>query len=308
MKISIVIPTFNRSGCLNRALYRLRKVLPPATPVEIHVIDDNSDHYEQRNNKNTCEWFHVSYHRCVRQRGPAHARNIGIEVSNGSWIAFLDDDVYVDSEWFTCLCAAIEKVGSRVVGIEGVTRATGSGVWDQEVENISGGKYLTSNIAYKRDVLLLCRGFDESFTGAYAEDHELALRIKKIGTIHFQSNLTVFHMPRQIRFSGYIKHAVSRMQMVLDAEYLLFMKHPYQYRTVRAVSTFWREYRFILFRHVYTTVKRRKWITLLAHPFQTAVLCVAASIEQCAAWCLLPKFIIQQTCDVVSCKHTQSEL
>ena len=88
--VSVVIPTYNRRESLARALDSVLWQTHAAR--EIVVVDDGSsdatpqliaDHYRQ-----------VSY---IRQAncGVSSARNRGIEVASGTWIAFLDSD----DEW-----------------------------------------------------------------------------------------------------------------------------------------------------------------------------------------------------------------
>ena len=88
--ITVLIPTHNRAGLLQRAL---KSVLGQTlAPDEIIVIDDGST-------DGTADSMVASFPavRCIRQenRGVSAARNRGIEAASGDWIAFLDSD----DEW-----------------------------------------------------------------------------------------------------------------------------------------------------------------------------------------------------------------
>ena len=90
MKISVIIPTFNRKKTLGRAI---QSVLNQSlSPFEILIIDDGS-------NDGTEEWVKENFQNIKyiyqNNHGVSSARNIGIENAYGDWIAFLDSD----DEW-----------------------------------------------------------------------------------------------------------------------------------------------------------------------------------------------------------------
>jgi len=90
MNISVVIPTYNRSGLLRRAL--LSVIAQTLSPTEIIVVDDGSS---DDTAAMICEEFpKVSYCR-QENRGVSSARNLGIRHATGDWIALLDSD----DEW-----------------------------------------------------------------------------------------------------------------------------------------------------------------------------------------------------------------
>jgi len=87
MRVSVVIPTFNRARMLADAV---RSALAQTRPAdEIIVVDDGSTDDTRR----IAESFGTPV-RCLRQenRGVSAARNAGIEAARGTLIAFLDSD------------------------------------------------------------------------------------------------------------------------------------------------------------------------------------------------------------------------
>jgi glycosyltransferase involved in cell wall biosynthesis len=97
VEYSVVIPTFNRRSVLGEVLAALEGQLA-APPFEILVVDDGST-------DGTYEWLGElsagrPLHR-IRQanRGPAAARNRGVEAAAGTWVAFLGDDTVPESDW-----------------------------------------------------------------------------------------------------------------------------------------------------------------------------------------------------------------
>lgn len=90
--VSVVIPTYNSSGTLGRALDSVygQSLLPR----EIIVVDDGSDDWEQsRLVTASCpDSIPIRFIRMARNEGPSTARNIGISAALGCYLAFLDSD------------------------------------------------------------------------------------------------------------------------------------------------------------------------------------------------------------------------
>jgi len=291
MLISIVIPTYNRSGSLKKNLPVLRECLGESADVEVFVVDDCSHDGHKPANTTLCEKLGFHYRWLAQNRGPAHARNVGISHATGEWVAFLDDDVRVDTQWLLCLRNALSQAPHETLGIEGAVKSLGSGLWDTEVENLAGGLYLSCNCVYRRKTLVQTGGFDEEFCGPFAEDHELACRIKKRGDIVFEKKLVVFHRRRNIRLVEYCRNSLRRMRMMLDAELYFYLKHRDRYHTFRYAPTFWHGLVLILFKHAISTIRRRTIGQLLLNPVQAAALLVSSILEQVSAWLLAPRYL-----------------
>jgi glycosyltransferase involved in cell wall biosynthesis len=97
--ISVIIPTYNRADILPKAVESV--LAQGELPLELIVVDDGS-------NDGTVKYIDslesdvrsISAHRikiqCIQvpHSGVSRARNAGIEVARGEWIAFLDSDDY----------------------------------------------------------------------------------------------------------------------------------------------------------------------------------------------------------------------
>ena len=103
MKISVIIPTYNRKKTLARAIQSVMN--QSLSPFEILIIDDGS-------NDGTEEWVKENFQNIKyiyqNNRGVSSARNIGVENANGDWVAFLDSD----DEWLS------NKLHEQVIAIE----------------------------------------------------------------------------------------------------------------------------------------------------------------------------------------------
>ena len=90
MKISVVIPTYNRIALVERAIDSVLR--QSIKPFDIIVVDDGSD-------DGTSEMIQKKYRsiNLVQQQnsGVSAARNNGIKHAKGDWISLLDSD----DEW-----------------------------------------------------------------------------------------------------------------------------------------------------------------------------------------------------------------
>lgn len=97
-KVSIVIPTYNRTEYLKKAIKSA--IDQTYEEIEIIVVDDNKNKPEIR------EWVEalmkefpqVVYIQNDKNLGGGSNRNRGIEKANGEFIAFLDDDDYFEPD------------------------------------------------------------------------------------------------------------------------------------------------------------------------------------------------------------------
>ncbi|MFV1992578.1 MAG: glycosyltransferase family 2 protein [Acidiferrobacterales bacterium] len=88
--ISLIIPTYNRTSCLKRALESVSR--QTYEPAEIIVVDDGStDDTAKMIKKDYPDIIYIQQ----ENSGVSAARNLGIQNANHEWIALLDSD----DEW-----------------------------------------------------------------------------------------------------------------------------------------------------------------------------------------------------------------
>jgi histidinol-phosphate phosphatase family protein len=115
--------------------------------------------------------------------GPARARNIGWRHARTPWVAFLDDDVVPDDDWYAALLADLDAARSAgAVGSEGdvrvpVPEARRPTDWERGTRGLETSRWITADMAYDRTQLSRVGGFDERFPRAFREDADLALRL-----------------------------------------------------------------------------------------------------------------------------------
>ena len=103
MQISVIIPTYNRAHTLPRALDSVLAQTRPAD--EIIVIDDGST--DETRELIEQQYPQVHYH-YQDNAGVSAARNLGIKVATGDWIALLDSDDKWLPEKLARQCETIE--------------------------------------------------------------------------------------------------------------------------------------------------------------------------------------------------------
>jgi GT2 family glycosyltransferase len=161
--------------------------------------------------------------------GPAAARNKGVAAADGRFVAFTDPDTMPSPDWLSRAASAIDAAGTRA--IEGAVLP-----WDRRsrnetlrnVVNEDGGRYMTANMIYERQLLEELGGFDETFRAPpFLEDTDLAFRTLDRGVeIPFCPEVRVRHRDVQLRPRTALSY-MARLQWMA----LLASKHPQRYRT-----------------------------------------------------------------------------
>jgi glycosyltransferase involved in cell wall biosynthesis len=124
MQFSVVIPTFNRAGELQKTLASLAKIHRPGT-WEVIVVDNNSTDTTSQVVSDAGRDFPVELRYLFEpQAGRSAALNAGIKAAQGRIVATTDDDVRFEPDWLEQAAAALELercdfVGGKVLPIWG---------------------------------------------------------------------------------------------------------------------------------------------------------------------------------------------
>ena len=193
LRLSIVLPTFNRRRRLERVLAGLDRQTVELSQFETIVVDDGST-------DDTADWLvHNSQRayglRHVRQTnsGPAKARNRGVSEARGQLILFIDDDVEPTPELISQHLASHEEPDVVVLGplasldhyaqpwvaweqakLEAQYASMLRGDWEPTFR-----QFWTGNASVAKHHIEAAGGFDPSFLRA--EDVELGRRLHERG-------------------------------------------------------------------------------------------------------------------------------
>jgi len=235
MKVSIVIPTFNRKPILEKCLFALekQKLNKIVEDYEVIVVDDGStDDTVIWINNNSKILSHVNLYE-QEHGGPALARNLGVSKAKYEIIIFIDSDLVVLDNF---IISHVKKLLPywRKKNLKCFTY--GSVINTSNFHNPQSEKYkfldtsfayfATGNVAISRDLLLSVGLFDTSFSLYGWEDLELGERLQKIGTKLIKCPEAVgfhWHPPFDCdQIESLIKQEKERAKMAL----IFFKKHP----------------------------------------------------------------------------------
>ena len=215
MRVSVIIPLFNKAPYIERALSSV--AAQTYRDFELIVIDDGSTDEGPR----VVEAFNDLPIRLIRQEnaGPGAARNRGLGLAQGELVAFLD----ADDEWLPSYLSEsvrlLDEYGQAVVaitsgyfeypaGISRKNRWRARGLKDNVVRltPATNLKLVIALLAYmspcttvaRAEVLRRCGGFYERDRCMYAEDAHLwlkvllneavAVNLEPLARIHFEAS------------------------------------------------------------------------------------------------------------------------
>ena len=227
-EISVVIPVRNGSRYLPGLFAALDDQTLPDDRFEVILVDDGSVD-GSRDLAGAWVRTHPMRRTLVEGegRGPAHARNLGIERAKGEWIASTDCDITPSPGWLEMALHATTDTGAEAVegAIEPWPPNAADGPYSLVFSNEVGGRYNTGNMVYRRELLLRLGGFDEGFAEQFLEDSDLAFRILDAGfEIPFVPEMRVRH-PVLNRSPIEAIHATRRLRWVSR----FARKHPHRY-------------------------------------------------------------------------------
>ncbi|NYI04106.1 HAD-IIIA family hydrolase [Allostreptomyces psammosilenae] len=183
---SVVVPTLGRPS-LDAFLRSLAETRGPR-PRAVVLVDDRPDTpVPLRPSVPGPLAGRLTVPACVGGRGPAAARNTGWRAAPPTeWIVFLDDDVLVGPDWAAELAEDLAAAGPDVGGVQGRLTVPLPGDrrptdWERGTASLATSRWITADMAYRRDALVETGGFDERFRRAFREDADLALRVADAG-------------------------------------------------------------------------------------------------------------------------------
>src|SRR4051794_9040683 len=195
---SVVVPTIGRPSL--DVLLDALAAAPGPRPAELILVDDRPTGSPLRPERPGLPPVRV-----VRTGGggPARARNLGWRTARTEWIAFLDDDVVPDADWYERLDEDMADLAPDVAGSQGRVRVPlpedrKPTDWERGTAGLATSSWITADLAYRRAALAAVGGFDERFPRAFREDSDLALRVMDTGARLVRGRRWITHPVRPV--------------------------------------------------------------------------------------------------------------
>jgi len=183
--------------------------------------------------------YHLRVVKQDRHRGPAAARNRGVQESWGKYLLFLGDDILATPELVK------RHLGLHLAYPEQYIAVLGHIDWAPDLKvtplmrfvnkkrqfgyeliedplNVGPGFFYSSNLSLKRAFLLSVGGFDEDFPYAAYEDLELGLRLH-------QKGMRLIYEPKALAYHWHpitLKSFTHRERIAGRSSLIFYRKHP----------------------------------------------------------------------------------
>lgn len=197
--VSFILPALNEELHIGDCLRSIKRLELPAgvERVEMIVVDNQST--------DRTEEISVSEGAIVVRvpaGNPSLARNTGASRANGEWLAFVDADCELPTNWLVVCCSHLSESG-RVIGVAGVMeKPGGDATWVERAwfelahgkrcEVAATARWLpTFNLLLRRDAFESVGCFDESLTTC--EDCDLGYRLSASGFLIIDPRAKVIH-------------------------------------------------------------------------------------------------------------------
>lgn len=185
--VSAIITTHNRSELLERAIHSVNN--QTYKNIELIVVDDASE--EDHKVKNKALTKDATYHYIEHSKGGNYARNVGIELSSGKLVAFLDDDdawhptkiekqvaLYNESHFEVIGCGSnriVEKNGKNLFSSSNFRKGFNGKDFSEII--FIGPRFLSSELVITKDALTCVGCFDVTLKAW--QDYELLIRLSE---------------------------------------------------------------------------------------------------------------------------------
>lgn len=226
MKLSIIIPVYNRPDEIDDLLSSLSSQTHYYKDYEVIVVEDGStidcESVVYRHGYNIRDLRYIK----VPNGGPSRARNIGAREARGEYLVILDSDVILPEQYIEEVIRGLEHTGADAFGgpdaaapnfsamQQAVSYAmtsifTTGGIRGGSAEAMEQFKPRTFNMGVRRQLFERLGGFSEDMR--YGEDIDFSLRMIKAGArvvllpkafVYHKRRATLEQFFQQVRHSG----------------------------------------------------------------------------------------------------------
>lgn len=231
--ISIIIPVFNRSKLLLRAVNSVLN--QTELPNEIIIIDDGStDETPKVGSGLALQFSLIKFIPLPQNMGAQHARNVGIQRANGDFILLMDSDNELRKDYLikemnllknspktdvlTCFSRVINEIENKEESFSWNTK--GNVLFDL----LNGKSYMDFNSALIRKEKLLQIGYLDEKCPSFQE-WDTAIRLAGICNFDYiPEELAIYYKHRQNRISNDIRRELEGRYYVVHKHKTLWLK------------------------------------------------------------------------------------
>lgn len=210
LRVSVVIPAYNEEKSLPVCLDSLINLDYPKNCIEIILVDNGSIDQTRKIAKN----YGVRVY-CDKSKNVSGLRNLGVLRSSGEIIAFVDADCVVSRDWLKNASIyfkdpGVVAWGSPPVIPEGATWVQRT--WflirkkEREIQDVEWLE--TMNLFVRKEQFNLVGGFNEILVSC--EDADLCFRLKRLGRIVCDRNISVTHLGEADSVKKFLKKEIWR--------------------------------------------------------------------------------------------------
>ncbi|MEP6683852.1 MAG: glycosyltransferase family A protein [Parafilimonas sp.] len=247
IEVSVIIPTYKRPALLIKCLTHLAAQNFSKEKYEVIVVTDGPD-YDTKNEvmlfSQQHMFFNLSCYNLNEKKGPAAARNKGVQYAKGSLIVFTDDDCLPQAEWLSKYWDAHTSNHENIAAFTGRTIVPNLKTptdYDLNVANLQTAEFITANCAITKQAFNIVGGFDEAFPIAWREDSDMHFKLIEASVPIYHVNKAAIIHP--VRKAGWGISLKEQKKSVFNA--LLYKKHPELYRQKISAKGLWKYYAMI---------------------------------------------------------------
>ncbi|MGI9235413.1 MAG: glycosyltransferase family 2 protein [Woeseiaceae bacterium] len=232
--VSVVIPAYNRANFLGDAITSV--INQTFADLEIIVVDDGSTDDTRAVVDNLAD-DRIRYIRHDENKGANAARNTGIRLARGRYIAFQDSDdrwspQKLQRQIVSCkssaakvsFCAFNRHVGASSTKVPKDSYRIPSGLNDLQQQVTRGSFISCQTLMIDRELVLSVGGFDESLPRL--QDWELCLRLAPVATIYFLDEVLVDVNRSDDSISSDLRKYIQSAEQILSRHRALFDGDP----------------------------------------------------------------------------------
>lgn len=214
-RFSIIIPTYNTTDVLGQCISALSNQTADKKCFEVIVVNDGGKTEIVQDIDSEGSKIDIKYY-SQNHKGPAAARNLGIDKARGEIILLLDDDSMPVGNWLDATIRAWDK-SPDFDGIGYVISEPTDSIYcrvnadffnwylEQYSSEDSSSFLVTCNAGYKKEMLDRIGRFDDRFKKASGEDRDLNIKILKLGgRMRLDRNILVYH-DRDLTFGSFVR-------------------------------------------------------------------------------------------------------